>query len=108
ATRAAARGGRGPAGRLMAGAGGSLVVLAGALLGLFVASYTGVLLSVSNQAVWSDTWTLGGLFLASGMSAAAVVVAQFARRRAGAGTRPRLAGADAWVAAVALLLGCVV
>ncbi|TMD07181.1 MAG: polysulfide reductase [Chloroflexi bacterium] len=103
ATLSEARGGRGAAVRLMAGAGGSLVVLAGALLGLFVASYTGVLLSVSNQAVWSDTWTLGGLFLASGMSAAAVVVAQFARRRAGAGTERRLAEADGWFAVVELL-----
>src|SRR6266702_2200365 len=75
----------------------------GAVAGLFLASYTGVLLSVSNQAVWSDTWTLGGLFLASGMSAAAVVVAQFARRRAGAGTERRLAEADGWFAVVELL-----
>jgi formate-dependent nitrite reductase membrane component NrfD len=103
ATLSEARGGRGGAVRLMAGAAGSLLVLIGALLGLFVASYTGVLLSVSNQAVWSDTWTLGGLFLASGMSAAAVVVAQFARRRGGAGTERRLAEADGWFAVVELI-----
>src|SRR5947208_10342958 len=48
--------------------------LVGALAGLFLASYTGVLLSVSNQPVWSDTWTLGGLFLASGLSGAAASV----------------------------------
>jgi formate-dependent nitrite reductase membrane component NrfD len=47
----------------------------GALVGLFLASYTGVLLSVSNQPVWSDTWALGGLFLASGLSGAAAVLA---------------------------------
>jgi formate-dependent nitrite reductase membrane component NrfD len=39
----------------------------GGLLGTFVAGYTGVLLAVSNQPVWSDTWTLGGLFLASAL-----------------------------------------
>jgi formate-dependent nitrite reductase membrane component NrfD len=94
-----------PAGvaRLMAGRLGTAVTLAGAVLGLFVASYTGVLLSVSNEAVWSDTWTLGGLFLASGMSAAAVVVAVAARRRAAAGTERRLAEADGWFALVELL-----
>jgi formate-dependent nitrite reductase membrane component NrfD len=34
-----------------------------------------VLLSVSNQPVWSDTWALGGLFLASGLSAGAAALA---------------------------------
>jgi formate-dependent nitrite reductase membrane component NrfD len=48
--------------------------IAGAVVGLFIASYTGVLLSVSNQPVWSDTWTLGGLFLASGLSGSAALV----------------------------------
>jgi formate-dependent nitrite reductase membrane component NrfD len=89
--------------RGMDGAAGSLLVVAGALLGLFVASYTGVLLSVSNQAVWSDTWTLGGLFLASGLSAAAVVVALFARRRASASTERSLVTADGWFAVVELI-----
>jgi formate-dependent nitrite reductase membrane component NrfD len=51
------------------------------LAGLFLASYTGVLLSVSNQPVWSDTWTLGGLFLASGLSGAAALVALLTRYR---------------------------
>jgi formate-dependent nitrite reductase membrane component NrfD len=103
ASLAEARGGGGGIVRLMAGAGGSLLVLIGALLGLFVASYTGVLLSVSNQAVWSDTWTLGGLFLASGLSAAAVVVALFAGRRASPGTERSLAAADGWFAVVELV-----
>jgi len=53
----------------------------GALLGLFIASYTGVLLSVSNQPVWSDTWALGGLFLASGLSGAAALLALLIRNR---------------------------
>ncbi|HYM69965.1 MAG TPA: NrfD/PsrC family molybdoenzyme membrane anchor subunit [bacterium] len=59
--------GRSPAGRVFSAVG--------AALGLFVASYTGVLLSVSNQPVWSDTWALGGLFLASGLTAAAALLA---------------------------------
>jgi formate-dependent nitrite reductase membrane component NrfD len=53
----------------------------GAMLGLFIASYTGVLLSVSNQPVWSDTWALGGLFLASGLSGAAAVITLLVRYR---------------------------
>jgi formate-dependent nitrite reductase membrane component NrfD len=53
----------------------------GALLGLFLASYTGVLLSVSNQPVWSDTWALGGLFLASGLSGSAALLALLIRNR---------------------------
>jgi formate-dependent nitrite reductase membrane component NrfD len=89
--------------RLMAGPIGTAVTAVGAVLGLFVASYTGVLLAVSNEAVWSDTWTLGGLFLASGMSAAAAVVAWAARRRAAAGTEERLAEADGWFALIEVL-----
>ena len=54
---------------------GKLFNIVGSLLGLFIASYTGVLLSVSNQPVWSDTWALSRLFLASGLSGGAVVTA---------------------------------
>jgi len=39
-------------------------------------------LSVSNQPVWSDTWTLGGLFLASGLGGAAALIAWLTRYRA--------------------------
>src|SRR6266542_2053932 len=53
----------------------------GAALGLFVAGYTGVLLAVSNQPVWSDTWTLGGLFLASGLSGSAALLVLLVRYR---------------------------
>ncbi len=57
----------------------------GAIFGFFVAAYTGVLLAVSNQPVWSDTWTLGGLFLASGLSgaAASILLLSHSRREAG-------------------------
>ena len=50
---------------------GRVFVAVGAFFGLFLAGYTGVLLSVSNQPIWSDTWALGALFLASGLSVAA-------------------------------------
>ncbi|HVH64147.1 MAG TPA: NrfD/PsrC family molybdoenzyme membrane anchor subunit [Candidatus Dormibacteraeota bacterium] len=58
-----------------------IFMIIGSLLGLFVASYTGVLLSVSNQPVWSDTWALGGLFLASGLSGAGAAITLFTRNR---------------------------
>jgi formate-dependent nitrite reductase membrane component NrfD len=53
----------------------------GAMFGLFIAGYTGVLLSVSNQPVWSDTWALGGLFLASGLSGSAALMGWLVRYR---------------------------
>lgn len=60
--------------RLLDGALGTLVAIIGSVIGLFIAGYTGVLLAVSNQPVWSDTWTLGGLFLASGLSGSAALL----------------------------------
>jgi formate-dependent nitrite reductase membrane component NrfD len=56
----------------------------GGILGLFVAGYTGVLLAVSNQPVWSDTWALGGLFLASGLAGSAALLLLLVRYRADA------------------------
>src|SRR6266508_6292321 len=65
----------------------------GAVLGLFIAGYTGVLLSVSNQPVWSDTWALGGLFLASALSASAALLWWLVRYRS-----------DAWASTGVLIL----
>src|SRR5919197_4490064 len=48
--------------------------VAGAILYLFIAGYTGVLIAVSNQPVWSDSWALGGLFLASGLAGSAALL----------------------------------
>jgi len=62
----------------LSGGFGRLFMIVGACLGLFIAGYTGVLLAVSNQPVWSDTWAIGGLFLASGLSTAAAAIALFA------------------------------
>jgi polysulfide reductase chain C len=67
--------------RLLDGTPGRVVNIIGAVLGLFVAGYTGVLLSVSNQPVWSDTWALGGLFLASGLSGSAALLILLTRYR---------------------------
>lgn len=79
----------------------------GAAVGLFIASYTGVLISVSNQPVWSDTWTLGGLFLASALSGSAALIAMLIRNRGDAAfSLGRLHQADGYfsVLEVALMI----
>jgi Ni/Fe-hydrogenase subunit HybB-like protein len=54
----------------------------GTVFGLFVCAYTGVLLAVSNQAVWSDAgWALGGMFLASALAGSAALLLLLARSR---------------------------
>jgi formate-dependent nitrite reductase membrane component NrfD len=53
----------------------------GGLAGLFIAGYTGVLLAVSNQPIWSDTWMLGAVFLASGLTGSAALLGWLVHRR---------------------------
>jgi polysulfide reductase chain C len=67
--------------RPLGGAAGRIWNLVGAVLGTFIAGYTGVLLAVSNQPVWSDSWALGGLFLASGLSGSAALLMLLTRYR---------------------------
>jgi formate-dependent nitrite reductase membrane component NrfD len=77
----------------------------GAIVAIFIASYTGVLLSVSNQPVWSDTWVLGGLFLASGLSGSAALIALLIRNRPDAGfSLGRLHQADGYFSVLELAL----
>jgi polysulfide reductase chain C len=75
----------------------------GSLFALYVMGYTGVLLSVSNQPVWSDTWALGGLFLASGFSGSAALLAWLGARDARPGTEARLGRADGYFSVLELL-----
>jgi formate-dependent nitrite reductase membrane component NrfD len=84
---------------------GRVFNVVGSLFGLFIASYTGVLLSVSNQPVWSDTWALSGLFLASGLSGAAALVTLLVRYRPEAAfSLDRLRQADAYFSILELFL----
>jgi len=77
----------------------------GAVVAIFIASYTGVLLSVSNQPVWSDTWALGGLFLASGLSGSAALIAMLIRNRPDASfSLGRLHQADGYFSVLELAL----
>src|SRR6266699_2588440 len=57
---------RGGVARLVSGAGG--------LVGLFIAGYTGILLSVTNRPIWADSPWLGALFIASGASTGAATL----------------------------------
>lgn len=68
---------------LLDGPLGKVVNILGCVFGLFIAGYTGVLLAVSNQPLWSDTWTLGALFLASGLSSATCMLMVVSRFRRG-------------------------
>jgi polysulfide reductase chain C len=94
-----------PAASFIAGMAGRVFMALGAVVGLFVAAYTGVLLAVSNQPVWSDTWALGGLFLASALSgsAASVLLATRNRRDAMATDR-KLIDADRYFILLELAL----
>jgi formate-dependent nitrite reductase membrane component NrfD len=69
---------------LLDGGMGKAWHVVGAAFGLFIAGYTGVLLAVSNQPIWSDSWALGGLFVASGLSGSAALLLLLARYRRGA------------------------
>jgi protein NrfD len=55
--------------------------LLGALLGLYVAGYTGVLLAVTNRPLWSDTPLLGMLLVVSASSISAALLVLLARRQ---------------------------
>lgn len=70
--------------RVLGGGVGRVVNVVGTIFMLFVAGYTGVLLSVSNQPVWSDSYALGGLFTASGLGGATAMVLLLLGRRLGA------------------------
>jgi formate-dependent nitrite reductase membrane component NrfD len=84
---------------------GRLFMIVGAFFGLFLAGYTGVLLSVSNQPVWSDTWALGGLFLASGLSVAAAALTLMTRLgRHEASAEAKLTRADRYFTILELVL----
>ncbi|HEV8535011.1 MAG TPA: NrfD/PsrC family molybdoenzyme membrane anchor subunit [Candidatus Limnocylindria bacterium] len=71
-----------PVARALRGTAGLVWSAIGMVLGLFICAYTGVLLAVSNQPVWSDSgWALGGMFLASALSGSAALLLLFARTR---------------------------
>ena len=86
-----------PIARILRGGAGLVWSAVGTVFGLFICAYTGVLLAVSNQPVWSDGgWALGGMFLASALSGSAALLLLVARsqRDVDADTANRLEAAD--------------
>ncbi len=86
-----------PVSRFLRGTAGVAWDAVGTVFALFIAGYTGVLLAVSNENVWSDAgWVLGGMFLASGLTGAGALLLWLlgTRSTADAGTALRLEDAD--------------
>ena len=86
----------------------NIVVLAiGEIFALVVSGYSGVLLNVTNQGVWSDTWLMGALFICfselSGMAVALIVSDRMGATRTSAALRTALFYAAA-VSAVVLVV----
>jgi protein NrfD len=84
---------------------GRAIAIVGGLAGLYVASYTGVLLAVTNRPIWSDTPLLGMLFVVSSASSSAALILLLAHR-AGLAI-PGLADlhrTDQWVIALEFLV----
>jgi formate-dependent nitrite reductase membrane component NrfD len=91
--------------RLPVSLAGMIFMVIGSILGIFIAAYTGVLLAVSNQPVWSDTWSLGALFLASGLSGAAATIMLFTHRhREAVVSHSKLVEADRYFIILELVL----
>jgi formate-dependent nitrite reductase membrane component NrfD len=78
----------------------------GCCVGFFVASYTGVLLTASNQPVWSVSTWIGPLFLASAASTSIAAVMLLGRwfGDISAATEERLEKADLWALGLELFL----
>src|SRR5207245_10371078 len=75
------------------------------LLGVFIAGYTGILLSVTNRPIWADSPWLGALFVASGVSTGAAALILLAPRRgATEQSLARLSAFDTKALAVELLV----
>ena len=76
---------------------GKLTSAVGCLVGFFVASYTGALLTATNQPIWSDSVWIAPLFLTSAASTGIAAILLIAR---GSGVAPapleRLNRLDQW------------
>jgi formate-dependent nitrite reductase membrane component NrfD len=84
---------------------GRVISVIGAIFGLYIAGYTGVLLAVTNRPIWSDTPLLGMLFVVSGTSTAAALMLLLAHRSGW--TMPSLTNLhrmEAWVIVLELLV----
>jgi formate-dependent nitrite reductase membrane component NrfD len=92
--------------RLHRGPIGTLFQLAGTAVGFFIASYTGALLTATNQPFWSDSTLIGALFLASAASTgiAAILLLLSFWRRAPQESLANLERTDRWAMLLELAL----
>jgi formate-dependent nitrite reductase membrane component NrfD len=61
---------------------GTIVAVLGGLAAFFLASYTGVLLAVTNRPIWADTTLLGAVFVVSSASTSIALLLLLGSRRA--------------------------
>jgi len=84
---------------------GRVISVIGAIFGLYIAGYTGVLLAVTNRPIWSDTPLLGMLFVVSATSTSGALMMLVAYR---SGWRMRgladLHSMESWVIVLELLV----
>ena len=73
-------------------------------VGFFVASYTGVLLTASNQPFWSDTRLIGGLFLSSAAATSTALMLLLRLPWAAPASLARLQRVNSWALGLELLL----
>jgi formate-dependent nitrite reductase membrane component NrfD len=76
----------------------------GCVVGFFVASYTGALLTATNQLVWSDTPWVAPLFLASAASTGIAVMFLLGGRSVSESSLARLERADTWAIGLEFLV----
>jgi protein NrfD len=83
-----------------------LMQAAGAFFGIFIAGYTGVLLSTTNRPVWADSHFVGLLFLLSAASTAAATLLLLGRRhpRHSAYSESWLGRFESWVLMLELIV----
>jgi formate-dependent nitrite reductase membrane component NrfD len=84
---------------------GRVFTAIGAVLGLYIAGYTGVLLAVTNRPIWSDTPLIGMLFVVSAASTSGALMIFLANRSGW--SMPGLANLqrmDGWVIGLELLV----
>jgi formate-dependent nitrite reductase membrane component NrfD len=96
----------GAAGYLHKGPLGMIFQVLGCLFGFFIASYTGALLTASNQPFWSDSPLIGGLFLASAASTgiAALLLVLSLRRGVPSDSVANLERTDRWAMLLELVM----
>jgi protein NrfD len=85
---------------------GRLFQIVGSMVGFFVASYTGILLTATNQPTWSVSDWIGPLFLTSAASTSIAAVLLLGRRTASISpeTTEALERADLWALGLELFV----